>query len=51
MSGLPPAAEVKVSGKTAFIKTYGCQMNVYDTTRMEEILAGEGYGTAASAEE
>jgi tRNA-2-methylthio-N6-dimethylallyladenosine synthase len=51
MSGLPPAAEVKVSEKTAFIKTYGCQMNVYDTTRMEEILAGEGYGTAASAEE
>ena len=51
MSGLPPAADVKAPAKTAFIKTYGCQMNVYDTTRMEDILAGEGYGTAASAEE
>jgi tRNA-2-methylthio-N6-dimethylallyladenosine synthase len=36
--------------KTVHIKTYGCQMNVYDTTRMEEILAGEGYGTAATPE-
>ena len=25
------------------IKTYGCQMNVYDSGRMADILAGEGY--------
>jgi tRNA-2-methylthio-N6-dimethylallyladenosine synthase len=45
MSGLrrPP--------KKVHIKTYGCQMNVYDSTRMEEILAGEGYGTTATPEE
>jgi tRNA-2-methylthio-N6-dimethylallyladenosine synthase len=30
--------------KTAFVKSYGCQMNVYDATRMEELLAAEGYG-------
>ena len=30
--------------KKVFIKTYGCQMNVYDTTRMADSLAGEGYG-------
>lgn len=29
--------------KKVFIKTYGCQMNVYDTTRMADSLAGEGY--------
>jgi tRNA-2-methylthio-N6-dimethylallyladenosine synthase len=29
--------------KKLFIKTYGCQMNVYDSERMTEALAGEGY--------
>ena len=26
-----------------FIKSYGCQMNVYDATRMADVLAPEGY--------
>lgn len=29
--------------KKLFIKTYGCQMNVYDTQRMADALAPEGY--------
>jgi tRNA-2-methylthio-N6-dimethylallyladenosine synthase len=29
--------------KKLFIKTYGCQMNVYDSARMAELLAGVGY--------
>jgi tRNA-2-methylthio-N6-dimethylallyladenosine synthase len=37
--------------KKLFIKTYGCQMNVYDSERMAETLGGQGYETAASAEE
>jgi tRNA-2-methylthio-N6-dimethylallyladenosine synthase len=37
--------------KTAFVKSYGCQMNVYDATRMEELLAAEGYGKAATPEQ
>ena len=33
----------KNNGKKVFIKTFGCQMNVYDTERMEDALAQDGY--------
>jgi tRNA-2-methylthio-N6-dimethylallyladenosine synthase len=32
--------------KKLYIKTYGCQMNVYDSARMADVLAPLGYGTA-----
>ncbi|WP_352846272.1 tRNA (N6-isopentenyl adenosine(37)-C2)-methylthiotransferase MiaB [Mesorhizobium sp. M0622] len=35
---VPPAAIRKV-----FVKTYGCQMNVYDSQRMTDALAADGY--------
>ena len=34
-----------------FIKTYGCQMNVYDSERMAEALGAEGYVTTDVAED
>ncbi len=37
--------------KKVFIKTYGCQMNVYDSDRMADILAREGYAATDRAEE
>ncbi len=37
--------------KKLFIKTYGCQMNVYDSERMAEALGGEGYVSTDHAED
>jgi tRNA-2-methylthio-N6-dimethylallyladenosine synthase len=36
--------------KTAFIKSYGCQMNVYDSERMHDVLAAQGYEQAQAPE-
>jgi tRNA-2-methylthio-N6-dimethylallyladenosine synthase len=38
------------ASKTVFIKTYGCQMNVYDSDRMADTLAPLGYVATDSAE-
>ncbi len=37
--------------KKLFIKTYGCQMNVYDSERMAEALGTSGYDTVGTPEE
>jgi tRNA-2-methylthio-N6-dimethylallyladenosine synthase len=37
--------------KKLFIKTYGCQMNVYDSARMADLLAPHGYGMTDGPED
>ncbi|PKP75524.1 MAG: tRNA (N6-isopentenyl adenosine(37)-C2)-methylthiotransferase MiaB [Alphaproteobacteria bacterium HGW-Alphaproteobacteria-6] len=37
--------------KKLFIKTYGCQMNVYDSERMAEAMGAEGYVATEVVEE
>jgi tRNA-2-methylthio-N6-dimethylallyladenosine synthase len=37
--------------KKLYIKTYGCQMNVYDSERMAEALGGSGYVETASPDD
>ncbi len=37
--------------KKLFVKTYGCQMNVYDSERMAEALGAKGYVTTDKVED
>ncbi|WP_290546851.1 tRNA (N6-isopentenyl adenosine(37)-C2)-methylthiotransferase MiaB [Aestuariivirga sp.] len=37
--------------KKVFVKTYGCQMNVYDSERMRDVLRPLGYAETATPEE
>jgi len=39
------------AGGKVLVKSFGCQMNVYDAARMTDLLAGEGYGETASEED
>lgn len=49
---LPPKSDAAKSdaAKKLFIKTYGCQMNVYDSERMAEAMGADGYVLTDSAE-
>ena len=37
--------------RKVFVKTYGCQMNVYDSERMRDVLAPLGYVETAGPED
>ncbi|WP_455477161.1 tRNA (N6-isopentenyl adenosine(37)-C2)-methylthiotransferase MiaB [Bartonella sp. B41] len=43
MKKADPKNTLLVTPKKVFIKTYGCQMNVYDSQRMADSLSSQGY--------
>ncbi|MEZ5926181.1 MAG: tRNA (N6-isopentenyl adenosine(37)-C2)-methylthiotransferase MiaB [Hyphomicrobiaceae bacterium] len=50
---IPAAEEIKdgsPTGRALYVKTYGCQMNVYDSERIAEAMAPRGYYTVAEPE-
>ncbi len=50
MSQTPHKTRAAAPSKV-FIKTYGCQMNVYDSERMGEVLGERGYVTTQAVED
>ena len=44
-------ANTSPAAKKVFIKTYGCQMNVYDSGRMSDALGQEGYTQTDNVED
>src|SRR5215831_8686215 len=49
-AGSPRTVEGRLGGKV-FIKSYGCQMNVYDSERMTEALAEHGYSHTSNIDD
>ncbi|WP_436124687.1 tRNA (N6-isopentenyl adenosine(37)-C2)-methylthiotransferase MiaB [Aminobacter sp. LjRoot7] len=45
------AAASTSAAKKVFIKTYGCQMNVYDSQRMSDALAADGYAATETIDD
>jgi tRNA-2-methylthio-N6-dimethylallyladenosine synthase len=43
-------AQAGGQSKKVFVKTYGCQMNVYDSERMGDALTRDGYQTVDTVE-
>ncbi|WP_422372274.1 tRNA (N6-isopentenyl adenosine(37)-C2)-methylthiotransferase MiaB [Hoeflea sp.] len=44
------ATDAPKATKKVFVKTYGCQMNVYDSERMGDALSNDGYQAVDSVE-
>ncbi|MEM9678318.1 MAG: tRNA (N6-isopentenyl adenosine(37)-C2)-methylthiotransferase MiaB, partial [Pseudomonadota bacterium] len=44
-------ATVDGNAKKVFIKTWGCQMNVYDSTRIQDALEQDGYISTTTIED
>ena len=45
------AAPREAAARKVFVKTYGCQMNVYDSQRMTDALAADGYVATEAMED
>ncbi|MCT7374330.1 tRNA (N6-isopentenyl adenosine(37)-C2)-methylthiotransferase MiaB [Chelativorans salis] len=47
----PETGAARAAPKKVFVKTYGCQMNVYDSQRMADALAADGYRPTEAIED
>ena len=49
--GTPPAGDGAANGRSVYIETYGCQMNVADSELVASILGADGYALAEREED
>ena len=51
-NGAEPGATGTMSkSRKLYVKSYGCQMNVYDSTRMADTMAREGYSETTTPDD
>jgi tRNA-2-methylthio-N6-dimethylallyladenosine synthase len=50
-ASLATAGSDATPGKRVYVKSYGCQMNVYDATRMLDVAEASGYSEASTPED
>jgi tRNA-2-methylthio-N6-dimethylallyladenosine synthase len=50
-ASLVTAGSDATPGKRVYVKSYGCQMNVYDATRMLDVAEASGYSEASTPED
>ncbi|WP_310618394.1 tRNA (N6-isopentenyl adenosine(37)-C2)-methylthiotransferase MiaB [Flexibacterium corallicola] len=48
---VPASSTDQKQERKVFVKTYGCQMNVYDSDRMSDALRAEGYSNTETMED
>jgi len=42
---------IKINSKKIFVKSYGCQMNVYDSNRIKNLFEHQGYSQTSNVED
>src|ERR1700728_884143 len=48
---MPPSAPSRLAAGRYYVQTVGCQMNMHDTSRMEEVLTQHGWSAAGAIED
>lgn len=48
---VPALQDVRPNERKVFVRTYGCQMNVYDSERMNDVLGTEGFSATENMED
>jgi tRNA-2-methylthio-N6-dimethylallyladenosine synthase len=51
VASLAEPSRQPTSGPKVYVRTFGCQMNVYDSERMTEALAAQGYSETGAIED
>ncbi len=51
VAAIAASSHAPSAGRKVYVRTFGCQMNVYDSERMTEALAAQGYAETGAIEQ